>query len=81
MSVDVGHLQAKRDRMVGELRGMGYELHVPEATFYLLPRSPVPEDRAFVVAADEVLEVAAPIDLSPTAYPTELHEVGQADPR
>jgi hypothetical protein len=34
---------------------------------------PGPEDRAFVVAADEVLEVAAPIDLSPTAYPTALH--------
>jgi aspartate aminotransferase len=57
MSVDVGHLQAKRDRMVGELRGMGYELHVPEATFYLLPRSPVPEDRAFVrmLAEERVL--------------------------
>jgi DNA ligase-associated metallophosphoesterase len=34
---------------------------------------PGSEDRAFVVAADEVLEVAAPIDLSPTAYPTALH--------
>jgi len=36
---------------------------------------PGPEDRAFVIAADEVLEVAAPVDLSPTAYPTALHEI------
>jgi metallophosphoesterase superfamily enzyme len=42
---------------------------------------PGPEDRAFVIAADEVLEVSAPVDLSPTAYPTALHEIGQADPR
>jgi DNA ligase-associated metallophosphoesterase len=42
---------------------------------------PGPEDRAFVIAADEVLEVSAPVDLSPTAYPTALHEIGQAEPR
>jgi len=42
---------------------------------------PGPEDRAFVIAADEVLEVSAPVDLGPTAYPTALHEIGQADPR
>jgi uncharacterized protein len=42
---------------------------------------PEPEDRAFVVAADEVLEVTAPVDLSPTAYPTVLHEMAQGDPR
>ena len=35
---------------------------------------PGPEDRAFVVASDEVLEVAAPIDMSPSAYPPALHE-------
>jgi DNA ligase-associated metallophosphoesterase len=40
---------------------------------------PGPEDRAFVVAADEVLEVAAPVDLSPNAYPTALHELARTD--
>lgn len=57
LSVDVDRLQAKRDRMVGELRELGYELHVPEATFYLLPRSPIPDDRAFVrmLAQERVL--------------------------
>ncbi len=47
LSIDIPHLQTKRDRMVAELRGMGYELHVPEGTFYLLPKSPDPDDVAF----------------------------------
>jgi DNA ligase-associated metallophosphoesterase len=38
------------------------------------------DDRVFVVAEDEVLEVAAPIDLGPNAYPTPLHEMSQTDP-
>jgi aspartate aminotransferase len=46
--VDVAHLEAKRDRLVGELRRMGYTLHSPEGTFYLLPRSPWADDWAFV---------------------------------
>ena len=47
LTIDIGHLQRKRDRMVPALRDMGYEVHVPEATFYLLPRSPIPDDMAF----------------------------------
>jgi aspartate aminotransferase len=47
LSVDIKNLQARRDRMVDDLRSMGYELHVPEATFYLMPRSPIPDDGAF----------------------------------
>ncbi len=48
LSIDVAHLQRKRDRLVGELREMGYELHEPEGTFYLLPRSPIADDHAFI---------------------------------
>jgi len=47
LSIDIAHLQQKRDRMVGALQGMGYEVHVPEGTFYLLPKSPWADDRAF----------------------------------
>ena len=47
LSIDLDDLEAKRDRMVGELGGMGYQLHVPEATFYLLPRCPVADDLGF----------------------------------
>ena len=49
MSIDLEALQRKRDRMVSALRAAGYELHVPEATFYLLPRSPDPDDMAFAL--------------------------------
>lgn len=48
LSLDVAHLQAKRDRMTGALREMGYDVATPEGTFYLFPRSPLPDDEAFV---------------------------------
>jgi aspartate aminotransferase len=56
MSIDLEHLQRKRDRMVAGLRDAGYDLHVPEGTFYLLPASPNPDDWAFTerLAREEV---------------------------
>ena len=30
------------------LRDIGYDLHIPEGTFYLLPRSPLADDLAFI---------------------------------
>src|SRR5262249_22385612 len=55
--IDLESLQAKRGRMVAGLRSCGYEVHPPEATFYLLPRSPDPDDVAFTerLAAAKVL--------------------------
>jgi aspartate aminotransferase len=47
LSVDVEQLQERRDRLVGELRQIGYDIHTPEGTFYLMPRSPMPDDRKF----------------------------------
>jgi metallophosphoesterase superfamily enzyme len=40
---------------------------------------PGPGDRAFVITNDEVLEVTAPVDLDPNAYPTSLHEMSAPD--
>lgn len=48
LSIDVEHLQYKRDWLVGALREAGYEVHSPEGTFYLMPRSPIADDMAFV---------------------------------
>lgn len=48
LSIDISHLQYKRDWLVGALRASGYEVHLPEGTFYLLVRSPWADDRAFV---------------------------------
>ena len=33
--------------MLRALRGMGYDVHTPEGTFYLLPRCPSPDDWTF----------------------------------
>jgi aspartate aminotransferase len=45
--IDMAVLQRRRDRMVAALRQQGYEVHSPEATFYLLPRAPIDDDRTF----------------------------------
>jgi aspartate aminotransferase len=47
LSIDIQHLQRKRDRLVTSLSEMGYDLHSPEGTFYLMPRSPLEDDRLF----------------------------------
>lgn len=47
MSIDLDHLQRKRDRMVDALHEMGYEVHSPQATFYLLPKAPIEDDMLF----------------------------------
>ena len=47
LCLDLDDLQAKRDRMVAALREIGYDVHLPEGTFYLLPRSPLADDEAF----------------------------------
>lgn len=48
LSIDIPHLNYKRDWVVGALRDMGYSLHTPEGTFYLLVKSPMEDDEAFV---------------------------------
>jgi aspartate aminotransferase len=47
LTIDIQHLQHKRDRLVKALGEMGYDLHSPEGTFYLMPRSPLDDDLAF----------------------------------
>jgi aspartate aminotransferase len=60
LTIDVKRIQARRDRMVDALREMGYELHVPESTFYLLPKSPIPDDDEFCRWLAEEAVVAMP---------------------
>ena len=56
LSIDVKALQRRRDRVVEALRAAGYDVHTPEGTFYLLPRSPIEDDVAFTeqLAKDKV---------------------------
>lgn len=56
ISVDIKQLQSRRDRMLEGLRGAGYEVGVPEGTFYMLPKSPIADDVAFteVLASQDI---------------------------
>jgi aspartate aminotransferase len=70
LSVDMKHLQGKRDLLVETLREIGYDLHVPEATFYLLPRSPIEDDVAFCdwLAEDRILAMPGTMLESPGRF-------------
>jgi aspartate aminotransferase len=46
-SIDVAAMQRRRDRIVSALTEMGYETVLPMGTFYVLVRSPEPDDVAF----------------------------------
>lgn len=47
LCVDLNRLRWRRERLVTALRQIGYAVHSPEGTFYLLPRSPLADDWAF----------------------------------
>lgn len=57
LSIDVGGLQRRRDRLVPALREMGYDASMPEGTFYTMARSPIEDDVAFtdILARHRVL--------------------------
>lgn len=54
---DVARLERRRDLMVEALTAMGYAVHRPQGTFYLFPRSPMPDDAAFtrLLAGQKIL--------------------------
>ena len=47
LSIDIGALERRRDRLVPAMRAMGYETSLPEGTFYVMARSPIDDDQAF----------------------------------
>jgi aspartate aminotransferase len=57
LSIDVGAIQRRRDRLVPALREMGYDASLPEGTFYTMARSPIEDDVAFanILARHKVL--------------------------
>ncbi|MFN2464817.1 MAG: aminotransferase class I/II-fold pyridoxal phosphate-dependent enzyme [Candidatus Dormibacteria bacterium] len=60
MSINLDALARRRDVVVSALQEMGYDLHTPEATFYLLPKVPGGNEKAFVqrLAREGVLVLA-----------------------
>ena len=59
-SVDVGEYQRKRDFLYDNLTTMGYSVVKPQGAFYLFPRSPIPDDEAFVAALQEYNVLVVP---------------------
>jgi aspartate aminotransferase len=59
LRVDPSPYQAKRDLLWQGLTAMGYEVAKPQGAFYMFPRSPLPDDVAFVrrLMADGILAV------------------------
>ena len=54
LSIDIGALERRRDRVVPALRDMGYEASMPEGTFYVMVKAPIDDDNAFAARlADE----------------------------
>jgi len=60
VTIDIGEYQAKRDRLCGALAGMGYELMPPEGSYYVFPRTPIPDDIAFIRMLQEEGILAVP---------------------
>lgn len=48
LSIDMEAYERKRDRMVSALRGLGYDVMLPQGTFYLFPKTPWSDDWGFV---------------------------------
>jgi aspartate aminotransferase len=48
VTVDVRHYQAKRDRLCDALQAMGYDAPRPQGSYYVFPKTPIPDDIAFI---------------------------------
>lgn len=76
LCIDLNQLQNRRDLLMNSLRKMGYELHQPEGSWYLLPKTPIPNDLEFTeklaekdvfVLPGSVIELSGYIRISLTA--------------
>ncbi|MBW2108153.1 MAG: pyridoxal phosphate-dependent aminotransferase [Deltaproteobacteria bacterium] len=59
-AVDPGLYQKKRDALCDGLARCGYEFTTPKGAFYLFPKSPIPDDVAFVKALQKELVLTVP---------------------
>ncbi len=59
-SVDVTGYQQKRDAIYSILVEAGFEVDKPEGTFYIFPKSPMPDDIAFIRLMQEHRILAVP---------------------
>ena len=52
-TVDVSRYENKRNILANGLQEAGYDFELPDGTFYLFPKSPIPDDVEFVHALQE----------------------------
>ncbi len=59
-SVDISEYRRKRDIIHSALTDIGYQSNLPDGGFYLFPKSPIPEDTAFVELLKSRLVLVVP---------------------
>jgi aspartate aminotransferase len=59
-TVDIAEYQAKRDLLCRALSEAGYQLTPPEGSYYVFPRTPIPDDIAFIGMLQEEGILAVP---------------------
>jgi aspartate aminotransferase len=60
VSIDVNIYRRKRDFLYNAMTEMGYSIVKPEGAFYIFPKSPIPDDEAFVIEIKELLVLTTP---------------------
>lgn len=60
LSIDIGALERRRDRLVPALRDLGYETTLPEGTFYAMARAPIDDDQVFAAMLADHLVLVLP---------------------
>ena len=53
LAVDIGPYQEKRDLFLSGLREIGYDVVTPRGSFYLFPKTPIPDDVEFAGLAQK----------------------------
>jgi aspartate aminotransferase len=60
VTISVAQYQKRRDFLFDNLTGMGFKIVKPQGAFYLFPRSPIPDDLAFLNELKEFRVLAVP---------------------
>jgi len=58
--IDTNIYRRKRDFLYKAMTDMGYDSVKPEGAFYIFPKSPIPDDEAFVIELKELLVLTTP---------------------
>jgi aspartate aminotransferase len=60
LTVSVAEYQRKRDFLFDNLTALGFSVHKPQGAFYMFPKTPIPDDVAFVRELQKDLVLTVP---------------------